>query len=98
MEFLRPFCVVGAILGIHLIEPFVTLTSSKHTTYDDLKIAFPRLYQNLLNSDITEFLQFERPALDFVSPSIFEAVKYPNEIIQSVFQVLDSYKPQVNGN
>ncbi len=95
IEFLRVFCIVGALLGIHLIEPFVKLTSSKHTTYDDLRIAFPRLYENLLENDVTEFFQFERPALDFISPSTFEKVKYADELVHSIEDALSYYRPQV---
>ena len=95
IEFLRVFCIAGALLGIHLIEPFVKLTSSKLTTYDDLKIAFPRLYKNLLEDDVTEFFQFERPALDFISPSTFNEVKYAEELIHSIEDALSCYKPQV---
>ena len=95
MEFLRPFCIVGAILGVHLIEPFVKLTSSKKTHYEDLKIAFPRLHVNLLNIDENEFFQFDRPAMDFVTPDTFNEVKYPEEIILSISQAIEHYRPQV---
>ena len=62
VEFLRVFALVEAAVGLHLIEPFVRLTSSCKTTYSDLQSAFPRLYNDFLNVNPKEFLQFQKPA------------------------------------
>ena len=55
VEFLRVFCLVGVLIGLHLIEPFVHMTSSAKTSYADLQIAFPRLYENFLSADVDSF-------------------------------------------
>ena len=95
VEFLRVFCLVGALIGLHLIEPFVRMTSSAKTSYADLQIAFPRLYENFLSADVDSFFQFEKPALSFTSPEVFEAVKYDREILHSITAAIEEYKPQV---
>jgi hypothetical protein len=96
VEFLRVFCLVGALIGIHLIEPFVKITSSSVVNYDDLKIAFPLLHTNLLNVDIDEFFQVSTPALSFTTQATFDAVKYPTEILNSITAACEVYRPRVS--
>ena len=52
VEFLRVFSLVGALLGLHLVEPFTKMTSSAKTNYEDLKIAFPTLYDNFIHTNV----------------------------------------------
>ena len=40
LEYLRIMADVGAVIGIHLIEPFVSLTSSSKTTYSKLSHSY----------------------------------------------------------
>ena len=48
LDYVRILACVGVILGVHLIEPFLSLTSSTMTDYDDLMKAFPQLYSDFL--------------------------------------------------
>jgi hypothetical protein len=95
MDFLRVFCAVGAILGIHLIEPYVQMTSSKVTTYENLVRASSQLFQDLTNNDPITLLQFKTPAFSFVSQERFESTKYDPEILAVVSDVAEEFRPQV---
>lgn len=95
VEFLRILCLVGALIGIHLIEPYVKLTSSCKTTYGDLEKAFPLLHSELLTADPDNFFQSEKPALSFASQEIFDSVKYPTEILESISAACEVFKPRV---
>ena len=95
VEFLRVLCLVGALVGLHLIEPFVKMTSSAATTYSDLKITFPQLYEDLCTADVNHFFQFEKPALSFASQNCFDDVKYDSTILESLGYACQEYKPQV---
>ena len=96
IEFLRVFALVGAVLGIHLIEPYVRLTSSAQTTMKDLQVAFPALHESLLSTNPREFFQFDHPALPFVSKDIFDKGKYSSEILQSMNDASKGYQQQVS--
>ena len=96
VEFLRVFSLVGALLGLHLIEPFTKMTSSCKTTYPDLQTAFPLLYDNFLNTNVDDFFQLNRPALSFTSLETFNAVKYSKPILESITSAIDAYRPQVS--
>lgn len=96
VEFLRIFCLVSALIGIHLIEPYVKFTSSAKTTYADLQKAFPLLHQNLQSVDVNEFFQTENPALSFVPAEIFHAVKYPDAILKSIEDACKVYHSRVS--
>ena len=95
VEFLRVFCLVGALIGLHLVEPFVKITSSASTTYADLQVASPLLYENLLSADVNNFFQFDKPALSFASQDVFDSVKYKSEMIESISLASQAYRPQV---
>ena len=43
LEYLPVLTAVSVVIGIHLVEPFGSLTSSSKTTYDKLKTSFPQL-------------------------------------------------------
>ena len=73
VEFLRVFCLVGALIGLHLLEPFVKLTSSSATTYSHLQTAFPILHSELTKVDPEKFFQVTEPALSFTSSEIFHS-------------------------
>ena len=95
IEFLRIFALVGAVLGIHLIEPYTRLTSSAATTMADLQKAFPTLHQSLLSVEPSSFFQFDHPALPFVSQEIFEQGKYAPEIMKSIEDASSAFQHEV---
>ena len=50
LEFLNVMLCFGALLGAHLVGPFLILTASTAMTYSTLIPAFQQLYHDLLSS------------------------------------------------
>ena len=50
LEFLKVMLCIGSLFGVHLVEPFLTLTTSTATTYSTLIPAFQQLYLDLLEN------------------------------------------------
>ena len=51
VEFLNVFLIVSALIGIHLIEPFLTLTHYKAVTYEELIPISKELYNDFQTKD-----------------------------------------------
>ena len=47
LEFVRVMAAIGVIVGMHLVEPFISLTTSTKTTRSKLEVAFKKLYTDL---------------------------------------------------
>ena len=70
---------MGVILGVHLAEPFLSLSSFSETTWQKLTKAFPTLYHDLSTVGPKLMLDLTGPTLRKVSfwlvmwPLTFEA-------------------------
>ena len=66
VDCLVTFLLAAAILGVHLIEPFLILTYSGNVTYRELIPAVQKLYENLTRTtDIGKLLDLSKPATSF---------------------------------
>ena len=92
LEYLRILATVGAIIGIHLVEPFLSLTTSTTVDYSKLQSSFPVLYQNLVETKPELLLDITKPALSFTSQERFESVRYPQEIFLSIQSAIETYR------
>ena len=54
LEYLRVLAAVIVIIGVHLVEPYLSLTTSANTTWDTIFKAFPTLYNNLTTIKIVK--------------------------------------------
>lgn len=84
LEFLQIMYCLGALIGIHLIQPYVSFVFCTDTQYPDLEQAFVKLDQAFKTVDPTAFLRLDAPALDFVPIEHFTAKKFRAEICASV--------------
>ena len=86
VEFLRIHCAVGALIGIHLLEPYLSLTTSANVTYSKLIPAMKQLYTDLTTTDVEELLDLSKPAFRFISMERFNtSIKlWDDAIIQSL--------------
>lgn len=75
VEFLKIHCAVAALFGIHLIEPYLSLTTSTNTTYSKLIPAMQQLYTDLITVNPDRLLDVSKPALAFISVQRFELTK-----------------------
>ena len=71
LEYLRILATVGAIIGIHLVEPFLSLTTSTTVDYSKLQSSFPLLYQKRVETKPELLLDITKPALSFTSHERF---------------------------
>ena len=95
LEFLKVMLCIGALLGVHLVEPFLILTTSAATTYSKLIPAFQQLYHDLLETEPCKLLNLNKAAFSFVSDSQFTHSRYALEICRGIEAACEEYKPQV---
>ena len=85
----------GALLGLHLVEPYLSLTTAASTTYSKLIPAFQQLFRNLSETNVTDLLQTNAPAFSFVSMERFQQTRYDDDMCQCIADVVDAYRPEV---
>ena len=61
---------MGVIIGTHLVEPFINLTSG-NVGWEKLMQAFPQLYEDLCGISPVKLLDLDNPAFKFVSKERF---------------------------
>lgn len=76
LDFLKVMYCAGALIGLHLIEPYLFLTTSSETTYSKIIPIFSTLYKELLETDPVTLLNADEPAFKFVSSDGFKHTRY----------------------
>ena len=89
VEFLKIHLAVGTLIGVHLIEPFLSLTTSSNIDYMKLTIAMKQLYCNLTSTKPEELLDVSKPAFNFVSHKRFDSTLYNQDIITSLKKIIE---------
>ena len=92
LEFLPILYTMGALIGLHLHGPFLSLTMSNQTDYSQMIPAFKQLHQDFLETDPEKLLEIDRPAFSFVSDERFQASKYPQEVTDTLQVYVDKYR------
>ena len=82
LDFLKIF--LGSLIGLHLVEPFLSLTMAADTTYTKIIPAFQQLYQELLDTYVHTLLNVDEPAFTFVSTERFKQARYDQEICDAI--------------
>ena len=95
LDFLKIMYCVGALIGLHLVEPFLSLTTSTDTRYSKLIPAFKGLYHDLKETEPCRLLNVEQPAFNFVSIARFKQSKYDDDICKAIFQVCEEHKAEI---
>ncbi|KAK6168680.1 hypothetical protein SNE40_019871 [Patella caerulea] len=95
LDFLKILYVTGALLGLHLVEPFLSLTTSTATTYSKLIPAFKQLHVDLTTTEPSALLNVNVSAFKFVSEDRFNASKYDNDVCQAIESCLADISPHV---
>ena len=95
IKYLRILSTVGIILGVHLIEPYLSLTSSSHTTWENLVVAFPQLFADLSTVQPELLLDLSRPAFSFISTERFEACTYPANLMEPTILMIEENRSDV---
>ena len=84
LEFLKVMLCIGALIGVHLVEPFLILTTSTAMTYSKLIPAFQQLYHDLLETEPCKLVNLKKAAFTFVSDSQFTHSRYALETCRSI--------------
>ena len=85
IEYLTVFCAVGALIGIHLIEPYLSVTYYDQMKYSELIPAMQFLYKQLIACDPHNMLNIFSPNLKFISQERFSnCCRCPEEVLQKL--------------
>ena len=96
VDCLVTFLLAAAILGVHLIEPFLILTYSGNVTYRELIPAVQKLYENLTRTtDIGKLLDLSKPAFDFVNERQFKLRLWPKKLLDALSLAMEQDKPEL---
>ena len=95
LDFLKIMFCVGALIGLHLVEPFLSLTTSSATTYTSLIPAFKRLYDDLTTSPADHVMDTTNQAFSFVSAARFKSCKYQDVIIQAISNTVQQFPDEI---
>ena len=97
VEFLQIHCAAAALIGIHLIEPYLSLTTSTGTNYAKLIPAMQQLYIDLTTVPGDKLLCTESPAFGFVSRRRFEdsLKKWDNCILYAIKEFVSNNHDRV---
>ena len=87
---------VGALLGLHLVEPFLLLTTSTDTAHAKLVPAFRQLHHDLKHKDPGRVLSTSISAFQFISQERCDQCRYAEDVCESIATVAKEYKTQVN--
>ena len=97
VEFLKIHCAVGALIGIHLVEPYFSLTTSTNVPYSKLTPAMQQLYLDLTTTDPNQLLDISKPAFHFVSKERFKNCfgSWAPELLESVKTFVNIHSERV---
>ena len=94
VEFLNVFLIVSALIGIHLIEPFLTLTHYKAVTYEELIPISKELYNDFQTTDASDLLSVDQFGFSFASCRLKmeEVIKWDPVILISLKEATMHYE------
>lgn len=95
LEYLRVLAAVKVVVGVHLVEPYLSLTTSSSTSWEKLVQAFPTLYNDLTSTPPMNLLDLSSPAFSFISEERFKQCLYPTILLEPTLQVIQQYRGEV---
>lgn len=95
VEFLKVHLAVGALFGVHLIEPFLAITTSTNIDYSTLTYHMKELYLDLTTADPQALLDTSKPAFGFITRELFQKCKYNGEILSAVANVVGEHSDRI---
>ena len=96
IEYLTVFCAVGALIGIHLIEPYLSVTYYDQMKYSELIPAMQLLYEQLIACDPHNMLNISSPSLKFISQERFSnCCRWPEEVLQKLMLFINANQTRI---
>ena len=92
----RGLLFAAAILGVHLIEPFLALTYSGDVTNRELVPAMQKLYENITRTtNMGKLLDLSKPAFDFINESQFKLRLWLKKLLDALSLAMEQNKPEL---
>ena len=95
LEYIRVMVAVIVVIGVHLLEPYLSLTTSSNTNYAKLCEAFPKLHNDLVSANPADLLDLSKPAFSFVSKERFDNCVYDTSFLQPTLDVISEFSKEV---
>ena len=96
IEYLTVFCAVGALIGIHLIEPYLSVTYYDKIKYSQLIPAMQLLYEQLTACDPHNMLNISSLNLKFINQERFSnCCKWPEEALQKLTLFINANQTRI---
>ena len=97
VEFINVFLVMAAVLGIHLIEPFLNLTYYNKVTYEELIPMAGELYHDLQHANPEDLLKIDEFAFSFAKGrlEVSDVLKWDKCITDSLQDAIHQYREKV---
>ena len=95
LEYIRVMAAVIVVIGVHLLEPYLSLTTSSNTNYAKLCEAFPKLHNDLVSANPADLLDLSKPAFSFVSKERFDNCVYDTSLLQPTLDVISEFSEEV---
>ena len=93
--FFKIFSTAVAIMGVHLIQPFLQITYYNPLNYAELDLVIKELYENLSSTPAEKLTDLSRPALSFVAQDKFEASLFHSDMLESLKECISAHKNDV---
>ena len=96
IEYLTVFCAVGALIGIHLIEPYLSVAYYDQMKDSELIPAMPLLYEQLIACDPHNMLNISSASLKFISQERFSnCCRWPEEVLQKLMLFINANQTRI---
>ena len=93
-DVLKPVFCATALLGHHIMRPFQRLLVDKHTSYETLMEAFPKLHKELTETEPKSMLTPDQ-VFKFVSSEIFSDTVAKTHLISYLFDCCKEFEEEV---
>jgi hypothetical protein len=95
-EFLTVLLTATAILGIHLVEPYLSITYFETPDYENLITIMCQLYEDLKTTDVKDLLNISRPAFKFVDSERFKrCINWDKQVLKSIEAAIEQQSTKV---
>jgi len=91
MDILKPIFNAIALIGIHVSRPFHNMIMDLETNYSTLRVAYPKLYEELLEIDTVDVLQPDIQVFKFVSHDLFKNSLPDENLLKSLQASIQCY-------
>ena len=95
IEGLLIMAISAAVIGQHLVQPFLSLTYYQPVPYSELIPAGRQLYSDLIQTDAAQLIQLEMPAFKFTSEERYKECMWIPPIVDSLKTAVESNRAEV---